>query len=97
MNRTIEIGGMSDELIERLDQSAKQVGVGRAAFVRRLIERAVAPPEEWQTLSEFLDPLHDYTEAHGMREEEIEAFLGEQIADARRQRRGRTDIVGPAS
>lgn len=86
MRLAIEIDGISDELLSQLGERARQIGVDRVAFVRRLIERAVAPPSEWQPLSEFLAPLHDYTEAHGLTEEKIESFFSEQIVEARRER-----------
>ena len=51
--------------------------------MRRLIERAVAPPGSWSTLTELVAPLHDYTESHGISEKEVEQLFGEQIADRR--------------
>jgi hypothetical protein len=87
MPKPIEIGGIDDELLTRLDERANQVGVNRDVFVRRLIERAVAPPSSWQSLSEFLAPVHDFTEAHGISESDLELFLTEQVSAARRERR----------
>jgi len=93
MERTIEIGGLSDELLIRLDERASQVGVDRDSYVRHLIERAVAPPSSATSLAELLAPVHDYTEAHGLSEEESEQFFGAQLRESRRERR-RVDESG---
>ena len=93
MGRTIEIAGISDELISRLDERAGQLGVGRDAYLRRLIERAVAPADAWLPLGELLAPSHDYTEAHGISEKEIEQFFRSQIT-ARKGEDPRTDDRG---
>jgi len=93
MERMIEIGGLSDELLNRLDERASQVGVDRGSYVRHLIERAVGPPSSAASLAELLGPVHDYTDAHGLSEEEIEQFFTEQLTDSRRGRR-RVDESG---
>ena len=59
--------------------------------MRRLIERAVAPPDSWNTLGELLAPVHDYTEAHGISEEEIEQFFRNQVTETRRESRRSDD------
>ena len=93
MERTIEVAGISDELLSRLDERASQIGVDRNSYVRRLIERAVAPPESARTLGELLTPVHDYTGARGVSEREIEQCFSDQIAETRRERR-RSDKGG---
>ncbi len=93
MEWTIEVAGISDELLSQLDERASQIGVDRNSYVRRLIERAVAPPASASTLSELLAPVHDYTEARGISEKEIEQFFSDQIAETRRERR-RSDEGG---
>jgi hypothetical protein len=95
MERTIEIGGISDELLARIDQRARQIGVDRNSYVRKLLERAVGPPSSATTLAELLGPLHDFTEAHGMSQAEIERFFAEQLAAARHQRRRAEESGGP--
>jgi N-acetylglutamate synthase-like GNAT family acetyltransferase len=87
MERTIEVTGISDELLARLDQRAREIGVDRDSLLRKVIERAVAPPSSAATMGELLAPIHDFTEARGFSEAEIERFFGEQLADSRRQRR----------
>jgi len=87
MERTIEIAGLSDELLSQLDERASQIGVDRSSYVRRLIERAVAPPASTSTLSELLAPVHDYTEARRIPQNEIEQFFSHQMAETRRGRR----------
>jgi hypothetical protein len=85
MGRTIEVTGISDELLSQLDKRANQIGVDRSSYLRRLIERAVAPPSSWSYLSELLAPVHDYTEAHGISENEIGQFFVEELAATRRK------------
>ena len=87
MERSIEVPGITDELLVRLDQRVRQIGVDRNSYVRKLIERAVAPPSSASTLAELLAPVHDFTEAHGISEEEIERFFNEQLGESRRRRR----------
>ena len=87
MERTIEISGVDDELLCRLDQLASQIGVDRNSYVRSLLQRAVAPPESAATLGELPTSVHDYTEARAIPEKEIEQFLREHISEARRDRR----------
>jgi Protein of unknown function (DUF1552) len=93
MERTIEVAGISDELLALLDRRARQIGVDRNSYVRKLIERAVAPPSSAATLAELLAPIHDFTEAHGISEAEVERFFSAQVAGSRRQRR-RVDESG---
>ncbi len=87
MERTIEVPGISDELLARLDQRARQIGVDRNSYLKKVIERAVAPPDSSAPLSELLAPLHDFTEAHGISEEDIQRFFDQQLGESRRQRR----------
>jgi hypothetical protein len=90
MERTIEVG-VSDELLGKLDERARQIGIDRNSYVRKLIERGVAPPSAASTLHELLAPIHDFTDADGISEEEIEQFFSEQLNEARRQRRRSDD------
>ena len=72
MERTIEVSGISDELLTRLDERASLFGVDRSSYVRRLIEREMAAPASAGSLAELLATVHDYTEAHEISEKEIE-------------------------
>lgn len=87
MAHTIQVDGLTDEVLSRLDDRAREIGVARNAYVRRLIERAVAPQDAWTPLAELLAPSHDYTEAQGISEDEIERFFKEELA-AKRKRQG---------
>jgi len=91
MERTIEVAGISDELLVRLDERARQIGVDRNSYVRKLIERALAPPNSATTLGELLAPVHDFTEAHSISEDEIERLFNEELSESRRQRRRADD------
>lgn len=86
VERTIEVPGISDELLARFDQRARQIGVDRNSYLKKLIERAVAPANAAATLSELLTPAHDFTEAHGISHDEIQCFFEQQLAESRRQR-----------
>ncbi len=92
MDRTIEVAGISDELLARLDQRAREIGVDRNSFVRTLIERAVAPSGSGAIVERFA-PVRDFTEAHGISEAEVERFFTAQLNQSRRQRR-RADESG---
>ena len=87
MERTIQIAGISDEVLSRLDERASQIGLDRNSYVRRLIERAVAPSASACTVGELLAPVHDHTEARGISEQEIEQFFSKQVTETRRERR----------
>jgi len=93
MERTIEVPGISDDLLARVDQRARQIGVDRNSYLKKVIERAVAPPYSAATLAELLTPVHDFTEAHGISEKEIQRFFEQQLAESRRQRQ-RADESG---
>src|SRR5437879_2517380 len=88
MGHTIEVVGISDDLLSKLDERASQIGVDRSSYVRRLIERAVSPPSTAGTLGELLAPVHDYTEARSISEIEIEELFSRALAESRRTRRG---------
>jgi len=79
MARTIAIAGLS-------------VGVDRGSYVRHFIKRAVAPASSAASLAELLGSVHDYTDAHGVSEEEIGQFFGEPLIESSRERR-RVDIA----
>jgi hypothetical protein len=86
-DRTIEVAGISDELLGQLDERARQIGIDRNSYVRKIIERAVAPPRAAATLGGLLTPVHDFTEAHGISDKDVERFFNDQVAESRRQRR----------
>lgn len=50
MERRIEIEGVRDELLGRLDERASQIGLDRSSYVPMLIEGAVAPPSSGQDI-----------------------------------------------
>jgi len=87
MEHTIHIGGITDELLCQLDERARQTGVDRDSYVRKLIERAVAPPSVASSFSDLLAPIHDFTEIQGISHEEIERLFDEEVARSRLERR----------
>lgn len=83
MERTVEIRGISDELLGELDERARQIGIDRSSYVRKIIERAVATPSAARILSELLTPVHDFTEAHCISDNELELFFKDQVTASR--------------
>jgi hypothetical protein len=87
MERTIEIEGISEELLARLDERAAERGLDRSTYVRDLIDRETSARPAPGRLAEWLAPLRAYSEAEGMTEEEIGEFFDREVSDARKHRR----------
>jgi hypothetical protein len=76
MTLSIQLPEIPEESIDRLD---------RAAYIHRLIERDLLPPDPRMTFEEILAPAH--AAAHGMPEDELEKLVTEEVDAARRERR----------
>ena len=91
---SIEVTGISDELLEALDRRVRSGRVaGRSEYLRELLARDLAaeePPSGWpspdMTFDRLLAPLQREAERSGESEAEIETFVLEQV---RAERRGR--------
>jgi len=85
MTLSIQLPEIPEELLHRLDERARRAGVDRAAYIRRLIERDLLPPDSRMTFEEILAPVHAAT--HGIPEDELERLVTEEVETARRERR----------
>jgi hypothetical protein len=89
MGSTIELRDLPPELLSELDERARQRGLDRQAYVLRLIERNLL--DQSATFDEILAPVREDFKATGMTEQELEAFVDAEVADARRERRERAN------
>jgi hypothetical protein len=89
MGSTIELRDLPPELLSELDERAKEKGLDRQSYVIRLIERNLF--DQGATFDEILAPIREDFKAAGMSEQELEAFIDEEVAAARRERRERAN------
>ena len=94
-SHTIKVTGVSEELLQLLDQRIRmQHAAGRAEYIRELIRRDVLngskghAPAGRRSFRELLAPVHDATPPEET-EEETEQFVDDLIATVRRERRER--------
>lgn len=79
-SHVVKVTGISDELLQLLDERVRQRhSTGRAEYVRELIRRDVLG-ESVGTFREILAPVHGASQKHPQTEEELEAYF-EQIRD----------------
>jgi hypothetical protein len=97
---TIKVTGVSEELLQLLDQRIRaQHATGRSEYIRELIRRDVlaapgAVPPGWPSAEmpfrELLAPVQEEAAERGETEEETEEFLRQQLEAHRRERRARS-------
>lgn len=89
-SHTIKVTGVSDELLQLLDQRIQaQHATGRAEYIRELIRRDVLTEEslpQGRRFREIVAPVHAATPADET-EEESDAFVDDLIGTVRRERR----------
>lgn len=89
-SHTIKVTGVSDELLQLLDQRIQaRHATGRAEYIRELIRRDVLPAEsrpQGRTFRDIVAPVHAAEPAEET-EGEIEEFVDDLIAAVRRERR----------
>jgi hypothetical protein len=97
-SHTIKVTGVSEELLDLLDQRIRaQHATGRAEYIRELIRRDVLAtgdvPPGWPSADmpfrQLLAPVQKEAAQLGETEEETEEFLRQELADYRRKR---TDV-----
>ena len=99
-NHTIEITGISDDLLERLDASVLMHGGDRSEYIRKLIERGL---EEEQALhaqmiiAEILSPVHEYSRRMGYTDDELGEFVDTEIEAYRVERRSNRTKEQPSN
>jgi hypothetical protein len=84
MTQTLELHGVPDELIKKLDDRLREIGKDRERYMIDLIERDLNAP----TLSQILEPFRKQVADSGMTDEELEQLFGESREEAHQERRG---------
>lgn len=87
-SHTIRVSGISDELLQRLDEKVRQQhATSRAAYIRELIRRDLqSPVMPARTLREILAPVHAERRERGYSEGDVERFVEEAFLAHRRER-----------
>lgn len=97
---TIEITGVPDDLLKRLDESVQKHGGDRNGHIRELIERGLKleqAPHAGMTFAELLAPVHEYSRRMGYTDEEIGDFADAEISAYRAERRARVEKEQPSN
>jgi hypothetical protein len=94
---TIEVTGISDELLKLLDERVRQRGGDRAALVRELIQKELraappssaeeAPPHPAMTFDEILMPVHRHVTESGITDEELDRLFEKAREQVRKQKK----------
>ncbi len=87
MTHTIELPGVPDELIKRLDERLRETGQDRAEYLIRLIERDLAHPA---TVDEILEPFRQGFKESGMSEEELTELIDTEVRAVRAEKRAKS-------
>lgn len=90
---TIEISGISDELLRRLDVKVREQNApDRSTYILELLARdteaeaeALGSEAPKNRFREILAPIHAETERLGYTDEEIDEFVDEVIAQTRHE------------
>lgn len=97
-SHTIKVTGVSDELLQLLDQRIQaRHATGRAEYIRELIRRDVLAEDSQpssRSFREIVAPVHAATPPDETNEES-EQFIQDLIAAARRERRETRDRQTP--
>ncbi len=71
---TIQVSGLSEAVVEAVNERAKEVGVAAEEYVRYLIEEDVASPLNVRVL---YAPVREQIKASGASDEELDGLLEE--------------------
>ncbi|MGI8641514.1 MAG: hypothetical protein ACR2MG_16410 [Pyrinomonadaceae bacterium] len=71
---TIEVLGLSEAVVEAVNERAKEVGTTTEEYVRYLIEQDIASPLNVRVL---YAPVREQIKASGISEEDLDALLEE--------------------
>jgi|GEM_PF-2377144 len=93
-SHTIKVTGVSDELLQLLDQRIQtQHATGRSEYLRELIRRdvlgvresgsATGSPTGVRSFREILAPVHEETLRQGYRDEEIDPDIEDAVRETR--------------
>ncbi|MFN3648429.1 MAG: hypothetical protein ACK47B_02515 [Armatimonadota bacterium] len=91
-SHTIKVTGVSDELLQLLDERIQaQHSTGRSEYIRELIRKDVLAARTGsagpQRFREILAPVHEETARQGYSDEEIDGDIEEAIQESRAERR----------
>jgi metal-responsive CopG/Arc/MetJ family transcriptional regulator len=96
-NHTIEVTEIPDELLELLDERARQQGGDRASVVRELLRKelqlgAISTAEDTRphsslTFGEILAPVHRQAAQNQMTDDELERLFEETREQVREEKR----------
>jgi metal-responsive CopG/Arc/MetJ family transcriptional regulator len=89
---TIEVTGIPEDLLQRLDKWMREQGRDRSQFIREIIEEKLQEhekPQSGKTFAEILAPLQQDFEATGMSDEELGDFIDAEIKAHRAERRAK--------
>ncbi len=88
-SHTIKVTGVSDELLQLLDERIQtQHSTGRSEYIRELIRRDVlGASTRARSFREILAPVHAQTEQQGYRDEEMDQDIEEAVRETRAERR----------
>ena len=93
-SHTIKVTGVSDELLQLLDQRVHtQHATGRAEYIRELIRKDIlgtpanGGSQPVRSFRDILAPIHEATERQGYSDEEIDQDLDDAIQEFRANRR----------
>lgn len=89
---TIEVTGIPEDLLQRLDKWMREQGRDRSQFIREIIEEKLQEkekPNSEKTFAEILAPLQQDFEATGMTDAELGDFVDAEIKAHRSERRAK--------
>ena len=78
LTNTILVSGLSEVVVEAVNERAKEVGTTTEKYVRYLIEEDIASPLNVRVL---YAPVREQIKASGVSEEELDALLEEARED----------------
>ena len=94
---TIEVSGISDETMSRLDKRAEACGTDRSQIILEIIEAGLKDTQSAAhelTFAEIVAPLQQDFEASGMSEDELGEFIDSEIQAYRRERKALAQQAG---
>ena len=92
---TIEVTGLPDDVLQRLDSWMREQGRDRSEFIREIIEEKLQDhenPTAASTFAEILAPLQQDFEATGMTDDELGDFIDAEIKSHRSERRSKAAL-----
>lgn len=77
--QTITVSGVSEEMLSRLDEKARQVGINREDYIREILKREATRPSTGlhpgMSFAEILAPIQAEAERLRRSEEEIDELI----------------------